>query len=290
MRENLSVKIKQDLQQIADMLLLNGTLTECAGLVHGKMGIAVFFFHYAKHTGNQLYADYAMDVMGEMLNQIHVNSPADYEKGIAGIGICIDYLIRNNFLDEEDDICEDFDQRMIRAVMHDPWPDFSQYGGLTGYGRYWITRLGYQIPSLKARECLTRIITLIEENLPEISITEQTDVFCFLHDLHGIPGFESCAGLLEKCRRNWDLQFPDITQCFSRLGNTTIGNIIRTYHYNLYFNNILHNGIGINLKDVPALNLEVAPTGMGLLTGYAGEGMLRLTALDKTNNSWMLLL
>jgi hypothetical protein len=41
--------IEQDLRQIADMLLLNGTLTECPGLVHGKMGIATFFFHYAQY-------------------------------------------------------------------------------------------------------------------------------------------------------------------------------------------------------------------------------------------------
>lgn len=44
-----------------------------------------------------LFADYALDLIGEIQNQIHVNSPADYEKGIAGIGIGIDYLIRNNF-------------------------------------------------------------------------------------------------------------------------------------------------------------------------------------------------
>jgi hypothetical protein len=79
------------------MLILNGTLTECPGLVHGKMGIATFFFHYAQYTDNMLCADYAMDVIGEILNQIHVNSPADYEKGIAGIGVGIDYLIWNNF-------------------------------------------------------------------------------------------------------------------------------------------------------------------------------------------------
>ncbi|MDH6358179.1 hypothetical protein [Parabacteroides sp. PF5-9] len=54
------------------MLLLNGTLTECPGLVYGKMGIAVFFFHYA------------LDLIGEMQN------------------------------------FEDFDQRMVRAVMSDP--------------------------------------------------------------------------------------------------------------------------------------------------------------------------
>jgi len=65
-----STAVEKELQQIADMLLLNGTLTECPGLVHGKMGIAVFFFHYAKYTGNELFADYAMDLIGETLNQI----------------------------------------------------------------------------------------------------------------------------------------------------------------------------------------------------------------------------
>ena len=78
--------IEQDLRQIAEMLVLNGTLTECPGLVHGKMGIAVFFFHYSRHSCNELFDDYAMDLIGEMLDQIHVNSQAAYEKGIAGIG------------------------------------------------------------------------------------------------------------------------------------------------------------------------------------------------------------
>ena len=98
-------KIEKDTQQIADMLLLNGTLTESPGLVRGKIGIAVFFFHYAQYTGNGLYAD--------------------YEKGVAGIGVGIDYLIRNNFLNVDDDICEDFDHLMARAVMYDAGPDFS---------------------------------------------------------------------------------------------------------------------------------------------------------------------
>ena len=117
--------MEKHLQQIADMLLLNGTLIECPGLMHGKMGIATFFFHFVQHSGNELYADYSMDLISEMLNQIHINSPADYEKGIAGIGVGIDYLIRNKFLKAENDICEDFDYRMYRAVMYDPWQDFS---------------------------------------------------------------------------------------------------------------------------------------------------------------------
>lgn len=246
--------MEKDLEQIANMLILNGTLTECPGLIHGKMGIAVFFFHYAQFTGNELFADYAMDVIGEMLNQIHVNSPADYEKGIAGIGVGIDYLIQNNFLDVEDDICEDFDDRMYRAVMYDPWQDFSKYDGVTGYGQYWMTRVGYQTPSVKARECLLHIRTLIEEKIPEISISEQTDVYSFMYNLKRIPGFHTYSGLLEKSK------------------------------------NPPQNQTNIATKQITQLDTEKSPTSTGLLNGYAGEGMLRLTALGYTNTSWMHLL
>ena len=71
-------KIVSGLQHSADMLLLNGTLTECPGLIDDKMGIAIFFFQYSEFTRNTLFADYAMDVIGEMMNQIHVNSQADF--------------------------------------------------------------------------------------------------------------------------------------------------------------------------------------------------------------------
>jgi hypothetical protein len=278
------------LQQIADMLVLNGTLTECPGLVHGKMGIAVFFFHYAQYTDNMLFADYAMDVIGEILNQIHVNSPADYEKGIAGIGVGMDYLIRNDFLNVKDDICEDFDGRMVRAVMYDPWQDFSQYNGLTGYGRYWITRLRYQAPAMPAQECLFRITAQIEENLPNISIEEQTDVYCFIHDLKEISGFDRCSGLLEQCRREWHLQSSDVIRSFPRLGDSATGKIIRMYQCSQYFNSALQDEIDLTLEQIPDLDMEKPPAGTGLLNGYTGEGMLRLTAIDSSNISWMQLL
>lgn len=42
--------IEKQISHIVGTLLLNGTLTESPGLVHGKMGIAIFFFHYAQYT------------------------------------------------------------------------------------------------------------------------------------------------------------------------------------------------------------------------------------------------
>jgi len=286
--------LTQDLQQITDMLLLNGTLTECPGLVHGKMGIAVFFFHYAQFTNNMLFANYAIDLIGEIQEQLHVNSPADYENGLAGIGVGIDYMVRNEFLIAEDDICKEFDSRMVRAVMYDPWQDFSLYDGLSGYGRYWISRLRFNDSSLQARKCILRIVEWIEERLDEVPSNEQFEVYCFLHDLHHLSGFDKGIGnafhLLEQCRLEWDLQSADMNRSFSRLGDSTTGNIIRKYLHNRYFNERLQTEIEVDMKQLRDLDLEKPPAKMGLLSGYAGEGLSRLTALNQTNIFWMYLL
>ena len=285
MEQEQLTTFEQDLRQIADMLLLNGTLTYCSGLIHGKMGIVVFFFHYAKYTDNMLFADYAMEVIGEIQSKLHINSPADYEKGLAGIGVGIDFLIQNNFLVAGDDICEDFDDRMYRAVMYEPWQNFSLYDGLTGYGRYWISRLRYQKTSIQARECLCRIIQLIKRNSLCISINEQTDVYCFLYDLQQIPAFESCGGLLKQ------FQGRDfLIQSFSRLGDTAATCITRMYLQNRYFDCYLQNELDNALKNIRDLDRSIPPIGMGLLNGYAGEGMLRLTALNQISKSWINLL
>lgn len=290
MRKDNIIKMEKDLQQIADMLLLNGTLTECPGMVHGKMGIVIFFFHYAKFTGNELYADYAMDVIEEMLNQIHANSPAEYERGLAGIGVGFDYLIRADYLSVEDDICEDFDQRMIRAVMYDSCSDFSLYNGFIGYGYFWMTRLHYHTSSVQAQECLFHIVRCIEGMLKNIQVPEQLDIFCFLNDLCQIPGFESCSILLERCRKEWNMQSLNVADSFLRLSDSTVGNMIRAYQYSRYFENTLQDEFKIDVKQIPDLDMDKAPEGTGLLSGYTGEGLLRLIALDPKNIYWMHLL
>ena len=276
------------LRQIADMLLLDGTLTECPGVIHGKMGIAVFFFHYAQYTANMLFADYAMDLIGEMQAQIHNNSSADYERGIAGIGVGIDYFVSNDFLDADENIFEDFDQRMYRAVMYDPWQDFSLYNGLTGYGRYWFMRF-QQASSDQSRKCLLQIAEFIVEKLPDISAKEQIDVYCFLYELQKISGFDVYAGLWEQCKK-WDIHAMDVRYSFSRLGYSAVGIFTRHYQLNRYFKGSQSDIINVSLEQLPDMDMDTPPADMGLLNGYAGAGMLHLTALNKANTSWMNLL
>jgi len=263
------LKIEKSLRQMAGMLLLNGSLTNCPGLIHGKMGIAIFFFHYAQHTGNALFDNYAVNLIELIQEQIHANSLADYERGIAGIGVGLNYLISNNFLEAEDNIFEDFDERMYRAVMYDPWLDFSLYDGLTGYGRYWIRRLNHSSSNSKARECLLRIVKHVEVQLSLIPENEQSDVYCFLQDLCQFSEFTELSAKNYK----WDLN------C-SRLGNSIVGNVARMYYTQ-------PDEIDAVFNQMP--DFEKTLSSMGLLTGYVGEGMLRLSTL-KSNMLWMHLL
>lgn len=170
-----------ELSQIVDKLLLNGTLTNCPGLVHGKLGIAIFFFQYARYTGEVLFDEYAWDLIIAIQEQIHANYRSDYEKGIAGIGVGIDYLIRHEFIEAEEDLFEDFDERMYRAVMYDPFPNYSRYEGLTGYGWYWLHRTNSQM----AAECLSSIVERIDSNNRNLSTNEERDTCLFLRAYAG---------------------------------------------------------------------------------------------------------
>lgn len=108
----------KSLDKIIETLIINDTLTDQPKLFYGMPGIAIFFFHYTRHTCNGLFQDYAFDLFGVIIEEIYHDNPVDYERSIAGIGTGIDYLIRDNYLEADDDIFNDLDQRMNRAVMY----------------------------------------------------------------------------------------------------------------------------------------------------------------------------
>lgn len=274
--------IKNELVKISDILLLNGTLTESPGLINGKTGIAIFFFHYSQYTKNILYADYAMDIIYEIQNQIHYNSSADYENGIAGIGVGIDYLIKNNFLISGNDIYEDLDKRMYRAVMYESYQSFSMYEGLTGYGKYWLMRLRDQSVTKYAKECLMHIIGEIKNNLSYISPDEKLDIYYLLHDLQKTPHFNNCSDIIKQYYKLDLFPSKDININFPYLNTHTIGNKAQIVKYNHYFTNSHNNNLH--------LDIEICPKSTGIFDGYAGKGLLLLTTLNSVGSDWMYLL
>jgi hypothetical protein len=74
------------LLRIARHLMLHASFIPENGLYHGKMGIVLFFAHYGRYSENSPYGDFAGELLEDICEDIHVNTPADFENGLCGIG------------------------------------------------------------------------------------------------------------------------------------------------------------------------------------------------------------
>ena len=134
-KQNLEV-----LQLIARHLMLHSSFMENIGLLEGKMGVALFFYHYSVYTKKKLYNDFGGELIDDIYNEIHLNYPLDFKSGLSGIAWGIDYLIRNNFIDADpDDALEELDQKILERDVR-RITDISLETGLTGLAYYTIGR------------------------------------------------------------------------------------------------------------------------------------------------------
>jgi len=177
----------QRLQQIANRLVKNWSSLESQGLWHGKMGIALFFFHYARYTGKKLFEDYAMEVIESIQTNINWGSMTDYDNGLTGIGVGIEYLSQNGFLDiDTDEILEEIDMRIQNEIIMKRNENKSLGKGLSGLGQYLLFRLNNRLPKgaselhwLKNHERMIHVVDKLENEgfpLPK----ELPDVMSFL--------------------------------------------------------------------------------------------------------------
>ena len=208
----------KQIEEIVQALIINGTLTKQAGLFYGKTGIAVFFFHYAHYTGNGLYQEYAMDLIEEIQKQVTVAESTSYDTGISGIGVGFEYFLKNGFIEADNDLFDDFDTRMYRAAMYEPYPNLSLEEGLTGWGRYLIYRIqGNGSRNFKLHEALKHTVKEIAQkidinNVPE---NEQPDVYRFFRDVAYFPDYaKKYAVTFKKCSEWKCIRKPDTHKLF----------------------------------------------------------------------------
>ena len=90
-----------NLKRIANILMLNASFINNLGLLNGKMGVAIFFYHYSKYSGNKIYDEYAGELMDEIYSDINTNTPINFEDGLTGIGWGIQYLVKNRFIEAD---------------------------------------------------------------------------------------------------------------------------------------------------------------------------------------------
>lgn len=163
-------------QRIINTLLLNTSFIDNPGLIHGKMGISIFFFHFARQMKNQIYEDYAGELIDEIYEEITLNTPVDFENGLAGIGWGIEYLVQNKFIEADtDEVLEEFDNRVFKELIYNTPKEIGLLNGIVGIGAYFLKRIqnpasnDEKIPTLTNKQTLIHLIDELERQTQDIS-------------------------------------------------------------------------------------------------------------------------
>lgn len=159
------------LRRIADVLLVNGSFVGNWGLLRGKTGIAVFLYHYARYSGREVYAEFAGELIEDILTQIDQGSPVHYADGLSGFGVGVEYLVHQQFIEANTaEVLESVDA-LVRhhSIYHTPetlWMDY----GVTGLGKYFAARfknpynLRDSAPATLLKEDLSLIVDLLDKS------------------------------------------------------------------------------------------------------------------------------
>lgn len=163
-------------QRISNTLLLNASFIGNIGVLHGKMGISICFYHLARQTGNQIYEDYAGELIDEIYEEITANTPVGFENGLAGIGYGIEYLVQNGFIEADtDEVLEEFDNRIFKELIYNTPSDIGLLNGLAGLGAYFLKRIqnpafnDEKIPTLTNKQTLINVIDELDRLTSDIS-------------------------------------------------------------------------------------------------------------------------
>lgn len=129
------------LERIANHLIIQTSVMDDIGLYYGKMGIVLFFAHYARYTGCSVYEDFADELLGEVIENISDELPINMRTGLCGIGWGIEYLIQNHFMEgDSDEILGELDEKIMERDLR-RIKDLSFDTGLEGISCYIRMRL-----------------------------------------------------------------------------------------------------------------------------------------------------
>lgn len=135
--ENTQDKI---LVRIAKLLMLHSSFVGNLGLMNGKMGVALFFYHLSRYTDKKIYDDFAGELIDEIYAEIHNHYPSDFKNGLCGIAWGIEYLIQNHFVEADaNDVLCDLDKMILEWDVR-RISDLTLESGLEGIAYYVIAR------------------------------------------------------------------------------------------------------------------------------------------------------
>ncbi|MBN7814703.1 glycoside hydrolase family protein [Algoriphagus pacificus] len=140
----------KNLDEINKLLLVNAKENHVLGLLNGKLGLTIYFYHFAKKNKNHKLQELADHLVGEIFEKSReARLEADFENGLAGIAFGITYLVNNDFVDADlNETLSELDDRIFR-FLDDQRTNLQANlrNGILGYLIYSLDRLKSSIES-----------------------------------------------------------------------------------------------------------------------------------------------
>jgi lantibiotic biosynthesis protein len=155
---------KEKLSEITDALYKNiDKVDKNIGLMGGKMGLALYFFYYAKFMAEDKWADVAVDLISDIFDEI--NNDFTYHThagGLAGIGWSIELLAQNEFIDTDtNDVLEALDPYLHKAMIYDITnKNYDFLHGAVGNGTYFLSRMS----NPASKDYISELVDHLEKN------------------------------------------------------------------------------------------------------------------------------
>jgi lantibiotic modifying enzyme len=161
--EKKAAPYKEKLAEIAETLVRHtGDLKDNIGLMGGKIGVALFYFYYAKLLAEDKYADYGVELISDVFDVI--NNDFTYHThagGLAGIGWTVEHLAQNDFIDTDtNEILADLDPYLHKTMIYDiENENYDFLHGAVGNGVYFLSRMN----SEKSKDYLKELIDQMDK-------------------------------------------------------------------------------------------------------------------------------
>lgn len=134
------------IEVINETLMQEAPAMNNIGLLNGKMGVSIYFFHLAKATGNEEHQRLAESLIDDVYDGASRNRlAADFEDGLAGIAWGIEYLAQNGFVDTDTEtIFSEIDNKIYRHIVANDQLPIGILRGAMGFLLYVLSRLHKQ--------------------------------------------------------------------------------------------------------------------------------------------------
>ena len=118
--------MEKNLQQIANILIMNLNTVRGIGLISGKMGVTVLLYHCGSILKKEVYTQMGDECLDEIFSSLKGLTDKSFQGGLSGIGFGINYLEQNGLVEIDDE--EFYDE--FEGVLFDDNKEYLEHESL----------------------------------------------------------------------------------------------------------------------------------------------------------------